>query len=60
LSKAPVLWALVKTSRVNVKYSHNNWYIKRWQGRPNMKISNLPEANKYIREEYREGWTLLF
>jgi hypothetical protein len=25
---------------------------------PNMKITNLPEANKYIRSEYREGWML--
>ncbi len=25
---------------------------------PNMKVTNLPEANRYIRSEYREGWTL--
>ena len=25
---------------------------------PNMKVINLPEANKYIRDEYREGWSL--
>jgi predicted dehydrogenase len=25
---------------------------------PNMQITNLPEANKYIRDEYREGWSL--
>ena len=25
---------------------------------PNMKVTNLPEANKYIRGKYREGWTL--
>lgn len=25
---------------------------------PNMKITNLPEANRYIRDEYRNGWTL--
>ncbi len=24
----------------------------------NMKITNIPEANKYISREYREGWTL--
>ncbi len=23
-----------------------------------MKVTNLPEANKYIRTKYREGWTL--
>jgi len=28
-----------------------------WDG-PNMKITNLPEANKYIRRDYRKGWTL--
>jgi len=25
---------------------------------PNTEITNLPEANKYIRRDYREGWTL--
>jgi hypothetical protein len=25
---------------------------------PNMKVTNLPEANKYIRDEYRVGWSL--
>jgi len=24
----------------------------------NMKVTNLPEANKYIRTQYREGWSL--
>jgi len=28
-----------------------------WDG-PNMKVTNLPEANQYIRPPYREGWTL--
>jgi predicted dehydrogenase len=28
-----------------------------WDG-ANMKVTNLPEANKYIRTPYREGWTL--
>jgi predicted dehydrogenase len=28
-----------------------------WDG-PNMKVTNLPEANKYVRTPYREGWTL--
>ncbi|HSW46198.1 MAG TPA: Gfo/Idh/MocA family oxidoreductase [Phycisphaerae bacterium] len=26
-----------------------------WDG-PNMKVTNCPEANKYIRREYRKGW----
>ena len=25
---------------------------------PNMKVTNLPEANRHIRDEYRDGWTL--
>ncbi|MCU0915015.1 MAG: Gfo/Idh/MocA family oxidoreductase [Planctomycetes bacterium] len=25
---------------------------------PNMQVTNLPEANQYLRDEYREGWTL--
>jgi predicted dehydrogenase len=28
-----------------------------WDG-PNMKVTNLPEANKHLRREYRKGWTL--
>jgi hypothetical protein len=28
-----------------------------WDG-PNMKITNLPEANEFLHRQYREGWTL--
>jgi predicted dehydrogenase len=28
-----------------------------WDG-PNMKVTNLPQANPYVRTPYREGWTL--
>ncbi|MCL5098116.1 MAG: Gfo/Idh/MocA family oxidoreductase [Candidatus Omnitrophica bacterium] len=28
-----------------------------WDG-PNMKITNLAEANEYVRNEYRQGWSL--
>ena len=28
-----------------------------WDG-PNMKVTNLPEANQYVRTEYRQGWKL--
>jgi hypothetical protein len=28
-----------------------------WDG-PNMRITNVPEANKYIQRQYRQGWTL--
>jgi len=28
-----------------------------WDG-DNMKVTNLPEANQYLRREYRRGWTL--
>jgi len=28
-----------------------------WDG-PNMKVTNLPEADEYIRREYRQGWSL--
>jgi len=24
----------------------------------NMKVTNVPEADKYVRREYRAGWTL--
>jgi hypothetical protein len=26
-----------------------------WDG-PNMKVTNVPEANKYVNKEYRSGW----
>ena len=29
----------------------------RWDG-PNFKITNVPEANKYLHCPYRQGWTL--
>jgi len=32
--------------------------LKLYYDGPNMKVTNLPGANKYIRSEYREGWTL--
>jgi hypothetical protein len=32
--------------------------VKLYYDGPNMKVTNLPEANKYIRDEYREGWAL--
>jgi hypothetical protein len=28
-----------------------------WDG-PNLKVTNLPEANKFVRAEYRPGWSL--
>ncbi len=28
-----------------------------WDG-PNMKVTNSPEANQYVRTEYRKGWSL--
>jgi predicted dehydrogenase len=28
-----------------------------WDG-PNLRVTNLPEANQYVRTTYREGWTL--
>ena len=28
-----------------------------WDG-PNMKITNMPEANEFLHRQYREGWTL--
>ena len=28
-----------------------------WDG-PNMKVTNVPEANEYLHRPYREGWTL--
>jgi len=33
LSKAPVPSALLKTRRIVVEYSHNNWYTKRGQAK---------------------------
>ena len=32
--------------------------LKLYYDGPNMRITNMPEANKYLRREYRKGWTL--
>jgi len=32
--------------------------LKLYYDGPNMRITNMPEANKYIRRQYRKGWTL--
>ncbi len=32
--------------------------LKLYYDGPNMRITNLPEANKYIRRDYRRGWSL--
>ena len=32
--------------------------LKLYYDGPNMRITNMPDANKYIRREYRKGWTL--
>jgi predicted dehydrogenase len=32
--------------------------LKLYYDGPNMRITNMPEANEYIRREYRKGWTL--
>ncbi|MBN2455079.1 MAG: Gfo/Idh/MocA family oxidoreductase [Sedimentisphaerales bacterium] len=31
--------------------------ILHWDG-PNMKVTNVPEANQYLSRQYRQGWTL--
>jgi hypothetical protein len=28
-----------------------------WDG-PNLKVTNVPEANEFLRREYRKGWSL--
>ncbi len=32
--------------------------LKLYYDGPNMRFTNMPEANEYIRREYRKGWTL--
>jgi hypothetical protein len=32
--------------------------LKLYYDGPNMRVTNLPEANNYIRRQYRKGWTL--
>ena len=41
LSKAPLRYAFLKTGRLTVIYSHNNWYKKQGQTRPvGMRVEN--------------------
>ena len=28
-----------------------------WDG-PNLRVTNVPEANRFLRREYRKGWSL--
>jgi hypothetical protein len=41
---------------VAMKVKDKNTILK-WDG-PNMRFTNLEEANQYLHKEYREGWTL--
>jgi predicted dehydrogenase len=41
---------------IAIRLASRNTILK-WDG-PNMRITNLEEANKFVHKEYREGWTL--
>jgi hypothetical protein len=44
--------------RAAQKFDQNGYRVcLDWDG-PNMKITNMPEAEKYLRSEYRKGWSL--
>jgi hypothetical protein len=41
---------------IAIRLASKNTVLK-WDG-PNMRITNLEEANNYIHKEYRQGWKL--
>jgi predicted dehydrogenase len=43
-------------ANIAIRLSPRNTVLK-WDG-PNMRVTNLEEANQYIHKEYREGWKL--
>ena len=50
--------AMAKTKACGMKYIEVFPDQKiEWDG-PNMKATNLPEVNQFLRRKYREGWTL--
>jgi hypothetical protein len=43
-------------ANIAIRLAPKNTVLK-WDG-PNMRVTNLEEANQYIHKEYREGWKL--
>jgi hypothetical protein len=43
-------------ANIAIRLASRNTVLK-WDG-PNMRVTNLEEANQYIHKEYREGWKL--
>jgi REP element-mobilizing transposase RayT len=56
LSKAPLRSVFLKTGRISVKYSHNNWYIKRGQASYFASTVGISEEiiRKYIEMQGKE------
>jgi predicted dehydrogenase len=48
------LTEVVLVGNIALRMMHKKLY---YDG-PNMKVTNLPEANEYIHRQYRQGWTL--
>ena len=41
---------------IAIRMAHHHTILK-WDG-PNMRVTNLEEANKFVHKEYRKGWVL--
>lgn len=41
----------------NLALRAGNKSILQWDG-PNMQVTNMPEANQYLKRQYRKGWSL--
>ncbi|MHC4881423.1 MAG: hypothetical protein ACYTEN_05505, partial [Planctomycetota bacterium] len=46
LSKAPLRYAFLKTGRLTVKYSHNNWYRKQGQTSPLVALKHYAQTTE--------------
>jgi len=53
---ASKLTEMMLLGNIAIRLQHKNTVLK-WDG-PNMRVTNLEEANPYVYREYREGWKL--
>ena len=53
---ASQLTEMMLLGNIAVRLKEKNTILE-WDG-PNMRFTNLDEANQYVHKEYREGWSL--
>ena len=44
--------------RSAARQNQNGYPVKLLWDAPNLRVTNVPEANQFLRKEYRQGWSL--